>query len=282
MTKLRAKMIKQMKIRRFSEKTQQKYISSVANLALYYQKSPDLLNEEEVHDYLLHLMSERKLAWSTCNVASSAINFFYQVTLAQHQISIKIPPRKSQKKLPQVLSNKEIEHLFNATANQKHQTLLMTTYAGGLRVSELVRLKPIHIESDRMLIRVEQGKGNKDRYTLLSERLLLKLRDYWKVYSPKIWLFPGRNPDKPLTTKSAENAYNIAKQKAGIQRGRGIHTLRHCFATHLLEAGTDLRTIQMLMGHRSIITTMIYIQITRKKLTTVKSPLDLINFPKNS
>lgn len=157
----------------------------------------------------------------------------------------------------------------------------MTTYAGGLRVSELVQLKPIHIESDRMLIRVEQGKGNKDRYTLLSEQLLLNLRDYWKAYRPKIWLFPSKDPNKPLTTMCAENAYNIAKQKAGIKRGRGIHTLRHCFATHLLEAGTDIRTIQMLMGHRSILTTMIYMQITRKRLTSVKSPLDLINFSKN-
>jgi len=282
MTKLREKMIKDMKIRRLAEKTQQAYISSVANLALYYQKSPDLLNEEKILDYLFHLMEERKLSWSACNVAASAINFFYQITLAQRQIRVKIPPRRSQKKLPQVLSKEELERLFNAAANQKHRVMLMTTYAGGFRVSELVRLKPIHIESERMLIRVDQGKGNKDRYTLLSERLLLELRDYWMAYRPMTWLFPGRNPDKPLTTKSAENAYNIAKQKVGIKRGRGIHTLRHCFATHLLEAGVDLRTIQMLMGHRSIITTMIYLQISRKRLATIKSPLDIIDFPKNS
>jgi site-specific recombinase XerD len=282
MTKLREKMIKDMKIRRLAEKTQQAYISSVANLALYYQKSPDLLNEEKVLDYLFHLMEERKLSWSACNVAASAINFFYQITLAQRQIRVKIPPRRGQKKLPQVLSKEELERLFNVAANQKHRVMLMTTYAGGFRVSELVRLKPIHIESERMLIRVDQGKGNKDRYTLLSERLLLELRDYWMAYRPMTWLFPGRNPDKPLTTKSAEYAYNIAKQKAGIKRGSGIHTLRHCFATHLLEAGVDLRTIQMLMGHRSIITTMIYLQISRKRLATIKSPLDLIDFPKNS
>jgi site-specific recombinase XerD len=281
MTKLREKMIKDMKIRRLAEKTQQSYVSSVADLALYYQKSPDLLNKEQVQDYLFHLMEERKLSWSSCNVAASAINFFYHVTLAQHRIGVVIPPKRSQKKLPQVLSKEELERLFNAAANHKHRAMLMTTYAGGLRVSELVRLKPIHIESDRMLIRVDQGKGNKDRYTLLSERLLLELRDYWMAYRPMTWLFPGRNSDKPLTTNSAENAYNIAKWKAGIKRGRGIHTLRHCFATHLLEAGVDLRTIQMLMGHRSILTTMIYLQITSKRLTTIKSPLDLIDFPKN-
>ena len=282
MTKLREKMIKDMKIRRLAENTQQSYISTIANMALYYQKSPDLLNGEQVQDYLLHLMEERKLAWSSCNVAASAINFLYQVTLAQRQIRVKIPPRRGQKKLPQVLSKEELERLFNAATNQKHRAMLMTTYAGGFRVGELVRLKPIHIESDRMLIRVDQGKGNKDRYTLLSKRLLLDLRNYWRAYHPKTWLFPGRNSDKPLTTKSAEYAYNIAKWRAGIKRGRGIHTLRHCFATHLLEAGVDLRTIQMLMGHRSITTTMIYFQITSKRLTTIKSPLDLIDFPKNS
>lgn len=282
MTKLREKMIKDMKIRRLAEKTQQSYISTIANMALYYQKSPDLLNGEQVQDYLLHLMEERKLAWSSCNVAASAINFFYHITLPQHQIRVEIPQRQSQKKLPKVLSKEELERLFNAATNQKHRAMLMTTYAGGFRVGELVRLKPIHIESDRMLIRVDQGKGNKDRYTLLSKRLLLDLRNYWRAYHPKTWLFPGRNPDKPLTTKSAEYAYNIAKWRAGIKRGRCIHTLRHCFATHLLEAGVDLRTIQMLMGHRSITTTMIYFQITSKRLTTIKSPLDLIDFPKNN
>jgi len=282
MTKLREKMIKDMKIRRLAEKTQQSYISTIANMALYYQKSPDLLNGEQVQDYLLHLMEERKLAWSSCNVAASAINFFYHITLPQHQIRVEIPQRQSQKKLPKVLSKEELERLFNAATNQKHRAMLMTAYAGGFRVGELVRLKPIHIESDRMLIRVDQGKGNKDRYTLLSKRLLLDLRNYWRAYHPKTWLFPGRNPDKPLTTKSAEYAYNIAKRRAGIKRGRCIHTLRHCFATHLLEAGVDLRTIQMLMGHRSITTTMIYFQITSKRLTTIKSPLDLIDFPKNN
>ena len=155
----------------------------------------------------------------------------------------------------------------------------MTTYSAGLRARELVRLEPIHIESDRMLIRVDQGKGNKDRYTLLSERLLVELREYWKAYRPKKWLFPVKNTDRQMSRRNALRVYNEAKRKANIKRGDGIHTLRHCFATHLLEAGVDLYTIQKLMGHKSIRTTVVYFQITRRRLTTLKSPLDLMDFP---
>ena len=279
MTELRKKMIKDMKIRRLADDTQRAYISAVAKLALYYNKSPDLLNQENIEDYMFHLAEERKLSWSACNVAASAMHFFYHITLGGHKPRIEIPPRRSQTKLPQVISKKELERLFNAAFTPVHRVMLMTTYAAGLRVRELIKLKPIHIESDRMLIRVDQGKGKKDRYTLLSKRLLVELRDYWREYRPQTCLFPGKDNKKSISERSAQRAYNITKQRAGIKRGKGIHTLRHCFATHLLEAGVDLRTIQVLMGHKSIRTTMIYLQITPKRLTTIKSPLDLINFP---
>jgi site-specific recombinase XerD len=170
--------------------------------------------------------------------------------------------------------------MFAALSNIKHRMLLMTTYAGGLRVSEVVRLKVTDIHSDRMMIRVEQGKGRKDRYTLLSKRLLDELRDYWRIKRPERWLFPGRS-DGPLTREMAWQIYTKAVKKAGVKRRGGIHTLRHCFATHLLEAGVDLRTIQLLMGHSLIRTTVRYLQVTSKSLQGTRSPLDLLATPSN-
>jgi site-specific recombinase XerD len=198
-------------------------------------------------------------------------------------IYLDIPARKKDNRLPEILSTEELERLFTALSNQKHRALLMTTYAAGLRVSEVVSLKVGDIDSKRMMIRVQQGKGRKDRYTVLSQRLLKELRTYWRVYRPSVWLFfSGKEYIRPLSISSAQRVYNYAKEKAGIQKGKGIHTLRHCFATHLLEAGVDLRTIQTLMGHCSILTTMVYLQVTRKHLSCVQSPLDLIEVPQNT
>jgi site-specific recombinase XerD len=185
---------------------------------------------------------------------------------------------RGSKRLPEILSGKELERLFGVTTNIKHRVLLMTAYAGGLRVSEVVRLKVTDIHSDRMMIRVEQGKGRKDRYTLLSERLLGELRAYWKLKHPDPWLFPGHS-NLPMTREMAHHIYVTAVKKAGLRRQGGIHTLRHCFATHLLEAGVDLRTIQLLMGHNSIRTTVRYLQMTSKTLQGTRSPLDLIALP---
>lgn len=278
MTELRKKMIEDMKIRCFAPNTQMAYISAVAAFAKHYKKSPALLGNEDIKAYILHLVEDRQVAWNTLNVASSAIRFFYNITLGDKSKNIDIPPRKNKKHLPQVLSLEELESLFNTEKNMKHRVMLMTTYAAGLRVSELIALKPIHIESDRMLIRVEQGKGNKDRYTILSKRLLHELREYWKVYRPKTWLFPRKdNPDQQMSTKNAWRVYEKAKLNAGIKRGNGIHTLRHSFATHLLEAGTDLRVIQKFMGHTSLSTTAIYLQVSAGHIASVKSPLDLID-----
>jgi integrase/recombinase XerD len=176
------------------------------------------------------------------------------------------------------MSVEELQRLFTSAANPRHRALLMTTYAAGLRVSEVVRLQPADIESDRMLIRVNQGKGRKDRYTLLSARLLAELRTYWKLYRPTAWLFPGKDATQPLPIATAQKLYYHAKRAAGITHGKGIHTLRHCFATHLLEAGVDLRTIQLLLGHRSIDTTTRYLHITRQHLAKVHSPFDLRRF----
>jgi site-specific recombinase XerD len=274
------KMINEMKLRGFSPSTQEAYINAVAGLAKFYNQSPDQIDQDKVHAYLLHLMVERKLSWSTCNQVASGLKFFYNVTLDEKSFHLTIPPRKKPSRLPEVLSAKELESLFLCAHTIKGKTLLMTTYSAGLRVSEVVKLKVSDIESQRMMIRVDQGKGKKDRYTILSQRLLNELRMYWKQYRPSLWLFYTREAQHPMSIDTAQRIYSKAKKKAGIVRGRGIHTLRHCFATHLLEAGVDVRTIQTLMGHNSIKTTMIYLQVSKKRLSTVTSPLDLLDVAK--
>lgn len=276
MRPLRQKMINDMKLRRFAPKTQAAYVSAVAGLAKYYNLSPDLLDKEKIQAYLLHLMDERRLSWSTCNVVVCGIRFFYLQTLGMDSIHLGIPPMRSQKKLPEIFSFEEIERLFKCAASLKNRVLLMTAYAAGLRVGEVVNLKLSDIDSARMTIRVNQGKGNKDRYTILSSRLLTELRAYYREYKPPAWLFYGSYTGQQISTGTAQTMYYSAKERAGITKQGGIHTLRHCFATHLLEAGVDLRTIQSLMGHASIITTMGYLRVTSKKLSATKSPLDLI------
>ena len=278
MTPLRATMIKEMKLQRFSPKTQRAYIEAVAGFARFYNQSPADMNEERIRRYLLYLLDERKLAWSSCNVVISGLRFFYTYVLKHDSTHLVMPPRKRQKKLPEILTTEELVRLFNHAGAPKKRVLLMTTYAAGLRVSEVVRLKTTDIDSGRMTIRVEQGKGNKDRYTLLSSHLLKELRLYWRMYHPKQWLFPSWDYNRPLSVSTAQKIYTAAKKKAGITKGNGIHTLRHCFATHLLEAGVDPRTIQILMGHRSITTTMTYMRVTNKRLTSIKSPLDFFDF----
>jgi len=281
MTAMRKKMIKEMILRRFSPHTQRSYLASVAGLARYYNEAPEQINKQMIQDYLVHLMQERKLAWSSCNAIVCALRFFYHQTLGIDSTFLTIPPRKKVQQLPEILSTDEVECMLCAVTNQKHRTVLMTTYAAGLRLSEVVNLKLTDIDSKRMMIRVRQGKGSKDRYTILSKRLLQQLRMYWKMYHPSLWLFSGRKPGQPMPASTAAAIYYNAKNKAGIKKGKGIHTLRHCFATHMLEAGVDLRTIQVLMGHSSIMTTIIYLQVSRKRLSSIQSPLDLLNIPDN-
>ncbi|MHC4321956.1 MAG: tyrosine-type recombinase/integrase [Planctomycetota bacterium] len=283
MTPLRQKMINEMTLRRFALKTQEAYVAAVAGLARYYNLSPEKIDKQMIQDYLLHLMKERKLSWNSCNVAVSGLRFFYNQTLGMDSMYLSIPPRKKDSKLPEIFSAGELEKLFSALTNQKHRVLLMTTYAAGLRVSEVVGLKVTDIDSNRMMIRVQQGKGRKDRYTILSKRLLEELHIYYRMYRPSVWLFySGKNTKRPLCVNTPQRVYNQAKDKAGIIKGKGIHTLRHCFATHLLEARIDLRTIQVLMGHCSIMTTMTYLQVTRKHLGSTESPLDLLAVSENT
>jgi len=279
MTPLRQRLIREMQLRQLAPGTINAYIAAVAGLAKFYRRSPDQLQLEEVRSYLHHLLVERNLAPSTCNSQAAAITFFYRYVLGQSSLDLQVR-RKRSGKLPEVYSQEELRRLFQATRQRKHRVLLMTTYAAGLRLSEVTHLRPSHIHSQRLLIRVEQGKGRKDRYTLLSPQLLQELRAYWKESQPGEWLFPNQKRTAPMGRGTAQRIFYRAKRRAGLQRGHGIHTLRHCFATHLLEAGVDLRTMQLLMGHGSLNTTTLYLHLTRKHLEQLHSPFELLRLPR--
>ena len=272
-------MIQDMQFRRLAPKTQRLYVSAVAGLALYYKCSPEGLSDQQVQDYLLHLLQEGGLAWSTCDTHAAACTFFYRSTLGRPFSQFRLPMRQHQHHLPEILSAQELERLFAATPNLKHRVMLMTAYGGGLRSNEVVHLKVTDIDSQRMVIRIEQSKGNKDRYTLLSQHLLHELRLYWKQYRPAFWLFPGQDPLTPLDPRSLQKVFLEAKDRAGIHKTGGVHSLRHGFATHLLEAGEDVRKIQLLLGHRSSQTTERYLLTASQSLQATISPLDRLKPP---
>jgi site-specific recombinase XerD len=278
MTALREKMIKAMELRNLAKNTQRYYLSAVTGLARYYQQSPDKLTQEMIEDYVLYLKKEKGNAPGSCANVVAGLRFFYNY-VADRQVPIDYSVRKATK-LPSVLSQEQICKLINAAHNLKHRLILMTTYSAGLRATEVAALKPEHIDSKRMLIKVENGKGGKQRYSILSLKLLKELRRYYKTCQPKTYLFPSsynHRKNQTLTYSSVRSIYEKARKKAGIKKGNGIHTLRHSFATHLLEAGYDIRKIQVLMGHRRLSTTMIYLHVSRKTLSKIPSPLDLFD-----
>ena len=274
---LRDQMDADLVVRGMAVRTREAYLGAVAQLAKYYRRRPDRISEREIGRYLLYLIEERKLSWSTCNIAKQGLKFFYRVTLKRSESQFEIPRSRTRQKLPEILSQEEVARLIEQTANLKHRTILMTTYATGLRLNEVCHLRLSDIDSDRMTIRVEQGKGGKDRYTLLSPRLLAELRRYWVVYRPTQWLFTRRQGTGPIADGTLQRLYNTAKKRAGIAKTGGIHALRHAFATHLLEAGVDVHTIQRLMGHGHISTTQRYFHLARKHLTGTTSPLELLD-----
>jgi integrase/recombinase XerD len=277
---LRKQMEADMVLRGMSERTRESYVAAVAGLAKYYGRSPDQVSEAEVQRYLLHLIEERKLAWSSCNVTVSGLRFLYHTTLKRREAQFDIPRARAPQKLPQILSREEIARLLELTLNVKHRAMLMSAYGAGLRVSELCHLKVGDIDSSRMTIRIEQGKGAKDRYTLLSPRLLRELRRYWVAERPRQWLFSAtRDVDQPINTSTAQKIFYAAKRRAGIGKDCGIHGLRHAFATHLLEAGVDIHTIQRLMGHGHISSTLRYFHLADKQLAATASPLELLDRP---
>ncbi len=280
MSELRTRMIDDMTLRGMAAKTQDSYVRAVTGLAAYHRRSPDRITDREVQAYLLYLMRERKLSWSSCNVALAGLRFLYHQTLDRDKTTFHLPGPRKPSKLPEILSQQEVARLFAHTDLPRHRVLLMTAYSAGLRVGEVVRLRVQDIDSDRMTIRVEQGKGAKDRYTLLSPRLLQEMRHYWRLERPFPWLFPMRGNGGPMNYGTLERMYIRVKQRAGITKAGNIHALRHAFATHLLESGqTDLHTIQRLLGHRHISTTMRYLHLAQKNITDRASPLDLLDLP---
>jgi len=271
---LRDRMIEEMKLRNFSAATQKTYVYAVTRLAKYHHKAPDQLSKEDIRAFLVHLIVERKLSPNGLTGYCSGLRFFYNETLGWDEHKLFIPPRKKTAPLTEVFSPQEIVHLIGAARGLKQRVLLMTAYSAGLRVRELVNLKINDIDPARMTLHIRQGKGGKDRYAILSENLLVELRVYWKRYRPAVWLFPNRAKNGPLSRNEAWHIFNSAKRRAGLKKGRGIHSLRASFATHLLEAGVDLRSIQFLMGHTSLLSTQRYLKLRPQNVDSAVSPLD--------
>jgi len=279
MTQLRQKMIRAMDLRNLSDHTKRAYLTAVKGLVKHYQESPEKITEEQIEDYLLYLKNEKGNAPSSCIGVLTGLRFFYQ-NILEKEISVDFSLTKKPQKLPTVLTKEQIWEIICVPKNLKHRLILMTTYAAGLRASEVRKLRPVHIDSKRMLIKVVDGKGRKDRYTMLSVKLLAELRHYYSKHRPQTYLFPSsykKNKNKPLSYEAVRCIYEKARKKIGVKNGEVIHTLRHSFATHLLEAGHDIRKIQVLMGHTKLSTTMIYLHVSRENLSKVPSPLDLID-----
>jgi site-specific recombinase XerD len=278
MTRLRQKMIRAMQLNNFSHHTQRAYLAAVTGIAKFYNQSPEKMTPKKIEDYLLYLKHQKGNAPNSCYSVLTGLRFFYKY-VTEKQIPVTYNIRRTRRKLPQVLTMQQIWKIICSTNNLKHRLILMTTYSAGLRVSETINLRPENIDSQTMTIKVK-GKGKKERYTLLSKTLLGELRAYYRQYHPKTLLFPSgfkKNKDQPLSYESIRKIYENARKKADVKKGAGVHTLRHSFATHLLEAGFDIRKIQVLMGHTSLSTTMIYLHVSRKTLSKIPSPLDLID-----
>jgi integrase/recombinase XerD len=280
MTTLREKMKEAMILRGFSEGTQRKYLYEVIKLYKYYQQSPAKLSQEEIKSYLLYLISERKLAASTYNVAVHSLRFFYDMVLRRVISYHDFPLSKEPRKLPDILSVKEVADIIKAAVNIKHRTMLVLAYGAGLRSAEVANLTVGDIDSDRMQIHIRNGKGGKDRYVVLSPVMLEMLRNYWRKYRiqvKSIWIFPGQSSAKPITSSTVGAVYKQAKERAGINKKGGVHSLRHAFATHSLEAGEDLYTIKQLLGHSCIESTACYLRLTNNKMKLIKSPIEALD-----
>ncbi|MCB2341116.1 tyrosine-type recombinase/integrase [Clostridium estertheticum] len=276
MSVLREKMKMDMELKGYSPKTIKNYIGHVSNFAKYYNKSPELLREKEIREYLHYCITERKLREGTVNYINASLKFFYTKTLNRYWNMDKIFRIKEPRRLPAILSPEEVKSIFDATENLKHKAILMTIYSAGLRVSEVCNLKITDIDSKNMQILIKEGKGKKDRYSLLSNANLEILREYWKRYHPTEYLFSGRYRTDAITPRSVQRVMEKSIKKTKITKKASIHTLRHSFATHLLDAGTDICYIQRLLGHTRITTTTIYLHLRRMDLLNIKSPLDIL------
>jgi site-specific recombinase XerD len=276
MSTLREQMLADLQLKGLTPKTQKIYLREVRNYAKHFGKSPEQLGEKELREYLLYLLNERKLAKGTYRFYYQGLKFLYKHTLKREEVVEKIQCPRGKKKLPVVLDLSEVKTLLSVMENLKHRAILTITYSAGLRISETARLKVSDIDSKRMMVRIQQGKGGKDRYSILSRTALECLRQYWRQYRPKEWLFEGQKEGTHICISSIRQIFLEAKERAGIIKEVSPHTLRHSFATHLIEAGTSLHHVQLLLGHRSPTTTTVYLHVSRMNLAQVTSPLDSI------
>jgi len=274
MTPLRRRMLEDMAIRNLADNTRLSYVQQIVSYSNYFHRPPEELGPEEIRTYQLYLTQTRRLSPSSVSVATGALRFLYKVTLKRDWPLDEIPMPKRPFKLPVVLSREEVMHFLDSVYSLKHRAILTAAYAAGLRISEATHLKVTDIDSQRMMLRVDQGKGRKDRYVMLSPRLLELLRAYWKAVRPVLWLFPGDLPGQPITRDAVGQACQKAHRASGIKKPITPHSLRHAFATHLLESGTDLRTIQLLLGHRSLATTSRYLKVATRTVCATASPFD--------
>ena len=274
MSELRRRMLTDLRIRNYAERTQEIYIARVTEMARHLERSPEVLGSEEIRDYLRYLKEERDVSRSAFAQVVGALRFLYRVTLDRPELMPHIPYPRSKRRHPVVLSPEEVVRLLKAIRNLKHRTVALVLYGAGLRISEALALELRDIDSDRMVITVRHGKGDADRQVTLSRVLLEALRVYWRSYQPPTWLFPGKTLEQPLGPSTIQRALKAARVRAGIAKPASPHTLRHSYATHLMEAGTDLRVIQTLLGHRSLKTTQIYTHVATERLRSVVSPLD--------
>mgnify|MGYP001559190347 CR=1 FL=1 len=276
MSTLRNKMIQQMQLKGYSKNTITTYIECLVNLSNHYNVSPDLLTVEQIREYIHYKLTEKKLSKSWMNQTISALKILFCQVLKREWSHLDIPRPRREKKLPVILSREEVSELINVTTNLKHRAILMLTYSAGLRLSEVSNLKIGDVDSKRMLLRILQAKGFKDRYSILSPVALDLLRDYWKRYRPSTWLFPTK-PGQAVSQRTVQKIFKNSLHKAGIKKQVGIHSLRHSFATHLMEQGVSLPIIQQLLGHKSLKTTSIYLHVQQYSIHAVKSPLDTLS-----
>jgi integrase/recombinase XerD len=280
MTPLRQRMTEDMQVRNLALNTQTSYVQQVSLFARYFNKSPEQLGPDDIRTYQVYLTNEKKLAPGSVLIAVAALRFLYKTSLKRDwPFEDVIPAPKKPQTLPVVLSPEEVLQFLGCVGSTKHRAILSTCYAAGLRISEAVCLAPTDIDSKRMVIRVDQGKGQKDRYVMLSAKLLEILRSWWRVERPKQWLFPGDIPGQHISRDAVGQACQKAHVLSGIRKPVSPHSLRHAFAVHLLESGTDVRTIQLLLGHRSLATTARYLRIATSKVCATSSPLDLLPQP---
>jgi len=261
-------------LQRVAPATKAAYLQSVKGLADYFRIPAEQLSNEQIQEYLLHCIQVRKLAWSSCNVLFRGLKKFYRGYLGRDTTAFSIPPRPRAQKLPMLMSRQEVRSILDATGNIKHRALLALIYGSGLRVSEAVRLRPKNIDAEKMLVRIDQSKGRKDRYTILSHYSLKLLREHWRTNQPVSWLFFTNDKRHPMPSGTAQKIFYLAKKKAGVTSGQGIHTLRHCFASHSLESGVQLFILKRWLGHASIKTTCMYLHVSPEMSRNQSSPLD--------